>query len=240
MGSFLLVEAGTDHLVCFANLQTNSSVCRADSLQTVPRPAAARDRILDTAERLVLQRGFAATTVDAVLEGAGASKGAFFHHFPTKAALGRALVARYAAADADLLESQMRAAEQSSDDPADQLLAFLRGFESAATEAVEAQPACLFVSFIYEAELTDADTAALVRASIAEWRGRIGDKLRAAAASRPHLAVHDLDAVADHVFATFEGAFLLVRAEGDPQHMARQLAVLRHHIELLLAAPAST
>lgn len=199
----------------------------------MPTPTA-RDRILDRAHDLVLTRGFAATTVDAVLDAAGASKGAFFHHFPTKAALGRALVERYAAADAALLESHMQAAEAQSDDPGEQLLLALAGLEDAATSAVASQPACLFVSFIYEAELTDPETTAIVTASIEHWRHRLLGKLEAAAGSRPGWRDVDLGAVADHAFVTFEGAFLLIRATGDRSHMARQLRVLRHHVELLL------
>ena len=42
---------------------------------------------LEAAQQLVIERGFSATTVDAILEAAGASKGAFFEHFSSKAAL---------------------------------------------------------------------------------------------------------------------------------------------------------
>src|SRR5690606_26965945 len=136
-------------------------------------------------EALVFERGFAATTVDAVLAGAGASKGAFFHHFDTKQQLGLALVERYAARDAALLDEAMSAAEQAADDPAEQLVAFTRFFEEAADAAVAAQPSCLFVSFIYERDLVSAETVAVVRGSILEWRERLRAKLEAAASSRP-------------------------------------------------------
>ena len=70
-----------------------------------------RDRILDSAERLIIDRGFAATTVDAILADAGTTKGAFFHHFASKAELARSLVERYAAADIAALEDFMMRAE---------------------------------------------------------------------------------------------------------------------------------
>ena len=198
----------------------------------------ARDRILEGAQTLVLQHGFAATTVDAVLESAAASKGAFFHHFPSKAHLGRALVERYAARDAEMLESVMAAAEASSDDPAEQLVIFTRTFEEQADHAMALQPSCLFVSFIYETDLSDVGIDDLVATSILHWRTRIVDKLELAAATRP--ALHDLDlaALADHWFTTFEGSFLLAQAVGDSSCMRRQLAHLRRYLELLFGLDA--
>jgi AcrR family transcriptional regulator len=70
-----------------------------------------RGPILDGAGRLVLERGLAATSVDEVIAASRSSKGAFFHHFPTKADLGRALVARYVEADVGQLMQKMALAE---------------------------------------------------------------------------------------------------------------------------------
>ena len=195
----------------------------------------ARDRILVAAEALVFRHGFASTTVDAVLESAGASKGAFFHHFPSKAHLGRALVERYAAGDAATLEAVMTAAEARSDDPAEQLVIFTRTFEEQADDAMALQPSCLFVSFIYETDLTDVGIEDVVNESILHWRTRLVDKLELAAATRPAMQHLDLAALADHWFTTFEGSFLLAQATDDNSSMRRQLAHLRHYLELLFA-----
>ncbi|HSJ36080.1 MAG TPA: TetR/AcrR family transcriptional regulator [Acidimicrobiia bacterium] len=198
-----------------------------------------RDRILDSARDLVLRQGFSATTVDAVLASAGSSKGAFFHHFPSKAALGRALVERYSEADARTLDEALTAVEQEEDDPGRQLIAFVRAFEEVADEVLEAPPACLFVSFIYESELGDEETAQIVAGSILHWRERLLAKLEEAAAARPGFPPVDLPSLADHVFTVMEGGFLLVRALDDPTRMRAQLAHLRHYLELLFGEPVS-
>jgi TetR/AcrR family transcriptional repressor of nem operon len=192
-----------------------------------------RERILDAAERLILDQGFAATSVDAVLAGAGASKGAFFHHFPTKHHLARALVERYAAGDVAHLEEFMARAEAESDDPAEQLLAFIRLFEDASDEIVTEQPSCLYVSFIYERQLFDDGTNDLIVEAVVAWRERLREKLEAAAALHPPRLDVDLSSLADLVFVTFEGAFVLVRTLGDPSQMRRQLEHLRHYVTLL-------
>jgi TetR/AcrR family transcriptional repressor of nem operon len=60
---------------------------------------ATKERILAAAQRLVIDHGFAATSLDQVIAASGTSKGAFFHHFTSKLDLARSLVDRYAAAD---------------------------------------------------------------------------------------------------------------------------------------------
>jgi TetR/AcrR family transcriptional repressor of nem operon len=57
----------------------------------VPR-GEARARLIEAARSLVRHKGFAATSVDDLCAAAGVTKGAFFHHFPSKEALGVALV----------------------------------------------------------------------------------------------------------------------------------------------------
>lgn len=59
-------------------------------------PAALRRRLLDEAQRLFLERGYDRTTVEEVLAAAGSSKGALYHHFPSKEALLEALADRIA------------------------------------------------------------------------------------------------------------------------------------------------
>ena len=58
----------------------------------IPRtrdPARTRERILDAAQDLILDHGFGATTVDAVVGRAGITQGAFVHHFTSKSDLAR-------------------------------------------------------------------------------------------------------------------------------------------------------
>ena len=193
-----------------------------------------RDRILNAAEGLVIRQGFNATTLEAILAGAGASKGAFFHHFVSKEALGNALVARYADADAVALERFMGEAEALSDDPAEQVVHFVRLYEEAADEIPTEQPGCLFVSFIYERGPGSPRDEDVIVESIMLWRNRILEKLELAAETRPHLAEVDLASLADMVFSTFEGGFILARATDEPDHLRRQLAHLRRYLELLL------
>lgn len=57
------------------------------------RAIARREAILETAWQLIGERGLDATSVNTVISELGISKGSFYHHFPSKAALLDAIVA---------------------------------------------------------------------------------------------------------------------------------------------------
>ena len=187
--------------------------------------AVNRERILDAAQHLVIENGFAATSVDQVLTAAGTSKGGFFHHFGSKLDLARALTQRYVAADIDQLRTALDATASVAD-PAERVVAFVRHFEDRAEDVMSAQSNCLYVAVLTEQQLVSNGTADLVNHAIEVWRKEIADLLVAAATARD-LDLGDVEALADHVFVTFEGAFLLCRSTGSPEHMRAQLAVLR-------------
>jgi TetR/AcrR family transcriptional repressor of nem operon len=200
----------------------------------------ARERILEAAQQLVMARGFSATTVDAILDTAGASKGAFFHHFASKADLGRVLVERYARADGELLEHLMELAESRTSDPAEQLIEFVAAFEAGLEDLSLAQPGCIFVSFIYEQFPGQDETRELILADVLHWRARILDKLEQAARRRPLALAVDLESLADHMFTVLEGGFVLARATGEPLKLRDQLRHLRAYLTLLLQPVSAT
>jgi TetR/AcrR family transcriptional repressor of nem operon len=187
-----------------------------------------RERILDAAQDLVIENGFAATSVDQVIRAAATSKGAFFHHFDSKADLARELTTRYVAADIAQLHAGLDATADLAD-PAERVLAFVRFYEERGDEIMSAQSNCLYVAVLTEQQLLGNGTADQVRYAVETWRTAIADLLRAA-------GLEDVDDLADHVFVTFEGAFLLCRSTGSPDHMRRQLGVLRRLLAGLLDA----
>jgi TetR/AcrR family transcriptional repressor of nem operon len=198
---------------------------------------ATRTRILDAAQRLVLEKGFAGTSVDELIAAAGTTKGGFFHHFASKQDLARALIERYAAEDVRLLEDLLARAERLSDDPLQQLLLFVALQEDSTDDLAGQDPGCLFASFCYERDLVDDVTRELIADAMLAWRTRTREKLEEVAARYPPRVPVDLDALADEGLALFEGAYVLSRALGEPQLLKGQLRHFRTYLELLFRPP---
>lgn len=200
----------------------------------MPRDGApTRERILDTAERLITDQGYNATSLDQVITESSSSKGAFFHHFHAKADLALRLVERYVISDLAYLDAGL-AAVAGVEDPAARVVGFLRFYEDAADELMSEQSGCLYAAVLAEREFTGSDINALVAKAELAWRTAFVDLLRPALASRrPGLDV-DVEALADHQFTTFEGGFVLCRTLGDASAMRGQLRVFRQLVEALL------
>lgn len=199
----------------------------------MPRDGSAtRSRILAAAEHLVIENGFAATSVDAVIAASATSKGAFFHHFDSKNDLARALVQRYAEGDLAQLQDALRQTA-SVDDPASRVLAFVQVFIDTADELMSEQSSCLYVAAVTERQLAGSSTTEPIRGAIASWRRALTDLLRPALDLAGAQTV-DVDALADHLFVTFEGAFILCRATGQASHMRRQLQTVHELYAALL------
>ena len=186
-------------------------------------------------EGLVLERGFSATTIESVIRGAGATKGGFFHHFSSKAALAHALVQRWADRDRAELEAALARAERLSHDPLQQLLLFVGLLEEAAPAPLAGHSGCLYASASYERGVLDPGTRAIVEGATRLWRTTVVAKLAQIVSHYPPRQDVDLDAIADQLLVVFEGAFVLARTLGEPEIVASQLRQYRRYLELLFA-----
>ena len=133
---------------------------------------------MDAAQDLILQQGFAATSIDQIIERTGVTKGAFFYHFKSKSELAYALVERYAAVDAEHLERTLDRAERLGRDPLHQVLIFVGLLQEEAGELTEPFAGCLYASYCHEAQLFDEHTFAVVRSGVQRWRERFRGKLQ--------------------------------------------------------------
>jgi AcrR family transcriptional regulator len=80
------------------------------------RGLATRDQLVAVATRLFAERGFEGTSIDAVLDEAGVSRGSLYHHFANKEALFDAV---FIAVEARIGEETLRAIPGAGDSTAD-------------------------------------------------------------------------------------------------------------------------
>ena len=195
--------------------------------------AVTREKILDAAQDLILDRGYVGMTVEHVLDRVGITKGAFFHHFKTKDDLAKALLQRFADRDAKIYSETRERAEKLSDDPLQQMLIFIRLFEEMFGELREPYPGCLFASYVYELQQFDDETRDLIRESFIKWRELLKEKFESIARKYPPQTKVDAASLADAFTVVLEGAFITGKAMNEPEVVSDQLRHFRNYVELL-------
>lgn len=197
---------------------------------------ATKTRILDAAHALVMGHGLAGTSIDMVLEKAEITKGAFFYHFKSKAALARALVERYVARDAEHFEENLKRAEKLSRDPLQQILIFIGLFQEEVEQFTELSAGCLIASYIYQFEELDAGIQDVSTQAMLHWREQLGAKFTEVMTKYPpRLTVRAQD-LADNMVSAFEGAFVMMRVLREPTQLSQQLSHYRNYVELLFSS----
>jgi AcrR family transcriptional regulator len=102
----------------------------ADTDRRVERGQVTRRQILDVATRLFTQRTYEGTSIDAVLEETGLSRGAFYHHFPSKAALFEAVLESVE----ERVGATLQAAAAAEEDPVEAIRAGCRAWLDLASD----------------------------------------------------------------------------------------------------------
>src|SRR5215471_10666307 len=119
-----------------------------------PTPSGgARSKLLDAAISIIRKKGYAATSVDELCAWAGVTKGAFFHHFPSKDSLAVAATNHWS----ELSDALFAAAPYHRfDDPLDRVLGYI-DFRKAILRGDVAEFTCLAGTMVQEAYLTHPD-----------------------------------------------------------------------------------
>ncbi len=193
-----------------------------------PVPVTARDKLLEAAVKLIRARGFAATSVDELCREAGVTKGAFFHHFATKEALGVA-AADYWSSSTSLFFAS--APYHHLDDPLDRVLAYIDLRAELVGGPVESFT-CVAGTMVQEAFLSSPAIRDACAASISGNAAALENDIRAAMALYG-VAEPCAESLALHVQAVLQGGFILAKARGDAATARDSVAHLKRYFELL-------
>jgi TetR/AcrR family transcriptional repressor of nem operon len=197
-------------------------------MRTALAHSPTKERLLDAAERLMLGKGFAATTVDDICEAAKLTKGSFFHYFASKDELGRQLLERFCATGEKLHASFCCPTES---DPLKRVL----GYIDAAAKFGEdpSTKGCLLGLFSQEL----SDTNPTIRDACAKgfegWKRQFAQELAKAKAAHPLAGPVNPEELAEHFIAILEGALILSKAQQDPAVIGRSLRHFKRYVESL-------
>jgi TetR/AcrR family transcriptional repressor of nem operon len=197
------------------------------------RGARTKEKILAKAEAMVLRNGFSGTSLDDILTATDLTKGAFFHHFESKAEFATALVERYRRNHQALFESFAAAADASSSDPLLALIAFLKRFETFIESLKSPLSGCVFAAAVYQDGSFDAAFRGGLASSLKHWQNIYAKRLRLVLDRHRPRAEVDADELAEMIVSIIEGGLILSRGLGDPHLVARQSRQFRNYLTLL-------
>jgi len=195
-----------------------------------------KEKILDVAQRLVLQKGFSGTSIDEILQEAELTKGGFFYHFRGKADLARQLLVRYLAQDNQFFSDLFQRAERLSEDPLQQMLIFLNLYAEAMRDLPGVHPGCLVASFTYESQLFDPEIRQLTQQGVVHWRAMFAERFERIVACNPMAIEVAPVELADMLSAITEGGITLSRMLVDPEVLVQQILQFRTYVRLLFGA----
>jgi TetR/AcrR family transcriptional regulator, transcriptional repressor for nem operon len=185
-------------------------------------PDETRASLLEAAFEQIFRHGFQAASLNAILARAGVTKGAMYHHFADKAALGTAVVDEVVRAPIlDAYLQPLRGAE----DPLSALQEVIRRRADDFTDESVAL-GCPLNNLAQEMSPLDERFRARVEAALEAWTDGFADALgraREAGVARPDL---DARGVASFLVAAIEGSLGMAKN-------ARSVALLRSNLGLL-------
>ena len=201
---------------------------------TAPMPLSARDKLLTAGFAVIRSKGYAGTTVDELCAAAGVTKGAFFHHFKSKEALGVAAADYWSEFTGALFAS---APYHDHADPLDRVLGYI-DFRRMLLAGDLPDYTCLVGTMVQETYLTAPAIRDACHASITGHAHTLVPDIQAAMEARGMREVGwSAESLALHTQVVLQGAFILAKAEDSVSVAIDSVDHLKRYVTLLFSHP---
>jgi TetR/AcrR family transcriptional regulator, transcriptional repressor for nem operon len=198
-----------------------------------PAPVTARDKLLEAGVKLVRERGFSATSVDDLCRATGVTKGAFFHHFASKEALGVALADYWSNSTGAFFDG---APYHQHEDPLERVLGYI-DFRLMLIEGTPQQFSCVAGTMVQEAFLSSDAIRIACEASISGNAAKLEGDIAAALEQRGVTGV-DAASLALHIQAVLQGGFVVAKSSSEAAPARESIKHLKRYFELLFKSGA--
>lgn len=203
----------------------------------MPRAQAAKEKLLNASLTLIREKGFSATTVEELCERAGVTKGAFFHYFRSKDALGVAAAEYWSAVTGAVFE---QAPYHDHADPLERVLGYV-AFRRELLRGALPEFTCVVGTMVQETYATQPSIRDACAASIFGHADTLVQDITAAMDQHGTTAcAWTAQSLAAHTQAVIQGAFILAKARNDVRVAIESLDHLQRYIELLFPKPKPT
>lgn len=221
-------------LTGISTLLTYQLVCMSKRQSPPNRnPAETRERLIGATVQLMLRQGFAATTVDQICAEAGLTKGSFFHHFPSKEAIGKAAVEWWGAFGTALYAEAWKDADL---DPLEQLhrmLDIMSGF----TERPDQVCTCMVGMMSQELAQTHPAMRVECARQLDNWTANVAKMLSEAKARHPVKQDFDPEQIAWFLNSLWQGSMLIGKTKQQPELIRTNLKLVRGYVDGLFLNP---
>ena len=191
-----------------------------------------RQKLLDLAYDSLIRKGFAATSIEELVEAAGITKSGFFYHFKDKRDLARQLIERHSDEDAVFLAGMVQRARELSDDPLHSFLIFLKFYAEAMEELVDLHPGCFVATVSFQDLSFDREMRQMNSNNVLAWRALFVKWLEEIAQEHPPRGNLQAADFADAILAFTYGGMTLAKALEDPAAISKQALLFRETIRL--------
>jgi len=190
-------------------------------------PVQTRGRLLQAAFAEMHRTGFRTADLDTILGDAGVTKGAMYHHFAGKQAIGHAAIDEVLA---PMTRAKWVAPLAAAADPVAKLRQM---FVATPHDMADLDLGCPLANLTQEMAPHDPGFQMRVAGLFEEWRAAMADALRRGQAAGHVAREVDCDAEATFLVALFEGYLMLARSARDPQTLAAGAQHLVRHLDSL-------
>jgi TetR/AcrR family transcriptional regulator, transcriptional repressor for nem operon len=195
-----------------------------------------RERIMDIAYQAIIEKGFAATSIEELVEAAGITKSGFFYHFRDKNDMARQLFERFLVEDEAIFDTLEKRARELDDDPLQSLLILLNLYAQMMDDRDTLHPGCMVATVTYQERIFDpalkqmnVDYLLRMRERFSRWFAEIVEQ-------RSPVVPIDMAALADHLTVVVEGAIVQSKALNDLAVIGAQVRLFRNYVKLIFRA----
>lgn len=199
--------------------------------RTAQADSPTKDKLMSAAQDLILEQGFAATTVDDICGKAGVTKGSFFHYFESKDDLAKQVLSRFCASG-NKMHLGLCGNEK---DPLKRVYAYIDNLIKVSRDP-EMGKGCLVGMFSQELCDTNTEIQEACCAAFEGWAKHFGEELSQAKVKYAPKASFKPKEVAEHLIAILEGSLILGKAKNDMAVVAQNLGHFKSYVKGLFGA----
>ncbi len=199
-------------------------------MEMTGREFSTQEKLLAAAQKLVLKKGFVATTVDEICEEAGLTKGSFFHYFQSKEDLGEAVIDFFCEGQKRMIEM---APFKRKKDPLERVLGLIDFFIEVMNNP-HIPKSCVVGNMTQELAETNTRIRSACAKNFSWWSEFLKRELDAAV--EKHLPPSkrssiDTQGLADYFLTVLQGSLILIKATQDIAIGERNLKHFRKYVK---------